>query len=130
MPGRIPITEAEFRELCSKYTREEIAQIKGATENWVWTKMNRYGIKPVVVCEVCLKRFAPTGREKHCPACRTSTLKKRSNPTHKPKGDIKSSNAFEIERQMRKQGKNYADYQKAKTIEEFARVEVRRRNEE
>lgn len=31
---------------------------------------------------------------------------------------------------MRKQGKNYADYQKAKTIEEFARVEVRRRNEE
>ena len=38
--------------------------------------------------------------------------------------NIKKSNAFEIERQMREQGRSYADYQKAKTIEEFARVKV------
>ena len=51
MPGKISITEEEFRGLCAKYTREEIAQMKGATVNWVWSKTKKYGIKPVVVCE-------------------------------------------------------------------------------
>ena len=46
MPGKIPITETEFKELCAKHTREEIAQIKGATENWVWAKTKEYGVKP------------------------------------------------------------------------------------
>lgn len=56
MPGRIPITEEDFRELRGKYTREEIAQIKVVTENWVWTKTKKYGVKPVVVCERCQNR--------------------------------------------------------------------------
>ena len=30
MPGKILITEEEFRELCAKYTREEIAKMKEA----------------------------------------------------------------------------------------------------
>ena len=124
MPGKIPITEEEFRELFAKYTKEEIAQMKGATENWVWTKTQKFGVKPVVVCERCRKRFTPKGREKYCPSCRTTPTKERSRPAYKPEMNIKKSNAFEIERQMRKQGKIYADYQKAKTIEEFARVEV------
>ena len=124
MPGKIPITEEEFRELCGKYTREEIAQIKVVTENWVWTKTKKYGVKPVVVCERCQKRFTPKGREKYCPSCRTTPPKERSKPHYRPKENIKKSNAFEIERQMRKQGKTYADYQKAKTIEDLARVEV------
>ena len=123
MPGKIPITEEEFRELCSKYTREEIAQMKGATENWVWSKTKKFGVKPVVVCENCQKRFTPAGREKYCPSCRTTPTKERNKPVYKPEMNIKKSKAFEIERQMRKQGKSYADYQKAKTIEEFARVE-------
>lgn len=125
MPGKIPITEEEFRELCGKYTKEEIAQMKGATENWVWTKTKKFDVKPVAVCERCQKRFTPKGREEYCPACRTTPQRERSKPAHKLKENIKKSNAFEIERQMRKQGKSYADYQKAKTIEEFARVEVK-----
>lgn len=125
MPGKIPITEEEFRELCGKYTKEEIAQMKGATENWVRTKTKKFGVKPVAVCERCQKRFTPKGREEYCPACRTTPQRERSKPAYKPKENIKKSNAFEIERQMRKQGKSYADYQKAKTIEEFARVEVK-----
>ena len=126
MPGKIPITEEEFKELCAKYTREEIAQMKVVTENWVWTKTKKFGVKPVVVCENCQKRFTPTGREKYCPSCRTTPTKERSRPAYKPKEEnVRKSNAFEIERQMRKQGKSYADYQKAKTIEEFARVEVK-----
>lgn len=124
MPGRIPITEEELRELCSKYTQKEIAEIKGATEGWVWSKMNRYGVKPVVICATCLKRFHRAGRERQCPTCRESPIKERNKLAHKPKEIAEGSNAFEIERQMRKQGKSYADYQKAKTIEEFARVEV------
>lgn len=110
MPGRIPITEEEFRELCNKYTREEIARIKVATENWVWSKTKKYGIKPVVVCERCQKRFTPKGREEYCPSCRTTPTKERSRPAYKPKENIKKSKAFEIERQMRKQRKTYADY--------------------
>lgn len=126
MPGKIPTTETEFKELCAKHTREEIAQIKGATENWVWAKTKEYGVKPVVICEICQKRFTPKGREKYCPDCRTVPKKRRSKPAYKPKENVKKSNAFEIEKQMRKQGKTYADYQKSKTIEEFARVEVKR----
>ena len=61
MPGKISITEEEFRGLCAKYTREEIAQMKGATVNWVWSKTKKYGIKPVVVCKRCQKRFTPKG---------------------------------------------------------------------
>jgi len=125
MPGKIPITEEEFKELCSKYTKEEIAQMKGATYGWVWSKTKQYGAKPVAACEVCQKRFIPVRKERQCPNCRKTPLKERSKPAYKPKENIKKSNAFEIERQMRKQGKSYADYQKAKTIEEFARVEVR-----
>ena len=121
MPGKISITEEEFRGLCAKYTREEIAQMKGATVNWVWSKTKKYGIKPVVVCKRCQKRFTPKGREEYCPSCRTTP---RNRPAHKPEMNIKKSNAFEIERQMREQGRSYADYQKAKTIEEFARVKV------
>lgn len=130
MPGKILITEEEFRELCAKYTREEIAKMKGATEGWVWTKTKQYGIKPIAACEVCLKKFVLAGKERQCPNCRKNPLKERSKPAYKPKENVKKSNVFEIEKQMRKQGKNYADYQKAKTIEEFARVDVRRRNEE
>ena len=124
MPGRIPITEEEFKDLCNKYTQEEIAKIKGATKGWVWSKMNRYGVKPVVVCEVCLERFQRANREKQCPACRKGPGKARSRPEYKPRKKAKGSNVSEIEKEMRKQGKGYADYQKAKTIEEFARVEV------
>lgn len=124
MPKEIPITEEEFRELCSKYTREEIAQMKAATVNWVWSKTKKYGIKPVVVCKRCQKRFTPKGREEYCPSCRTTPIKERNRPAHKPEMNIKKSNAFEVERQMREQGRSYADYQKAKTIEEFARVKV------
>ncbi len=124
MPGKISITEEEFRGLCAKYTREEIAQMKGATVNWVWSKTKKYGIKPVVVCKRCQKRFTPKGREEYCPSCRTTPIKERNRPAHKPEMNIKKSNAFEIERQMREQGRSYADYQKAKTIEEFARVKV------
>lgn len=124
MPGRIPITEEEFKDLCSKYTQEEIAKIKGATEGWVWSKTHRYGVKPVAVCEICRRRFQRVNRERSCPACRKDPGSARSRPEPKPKEITKGSNAFEIEKQMRKQGKNYADYQKAKTIEEFARVEV------
>lgn len=127
MPGKIPITEEEFRELCSRHTKEEIAQMKGATYGWVWSKTKQYGVKPVAACEVCQKRFTPKGREKCCPDCRTTPQKERCKPAYKPKEEnIKKSNAFEIEKQMRKQGKTYADYQKSKTIEEFARVEVKR----
>lgn len=80
MPGKIPITEEEFRELCTKCTREEIAQMKGATENWVWPKTKKYGIKPVVVCKRCQKRFTPKGREEYCPSCRTTPIKERNRP--------------------------------------------------
>ena len=125
MPGKIPITEEEFRELCSKYTREEIAQMKGVTEAWVWRKMKEYGVKPMVACEVCMMRFVPVRQERQCPYCRKTPPEKKSKSAYKPEMNIKKSNAFEIERQMRKQGKSYADYQKAKTIEEFARVEVK-----
>lgn len=124
MPGRIPITEEEFRELCAKYTQEEIAKIKGVTENWVWSKTHRYGVKPVAVCEFCLGRFQRVNRERSCPACRKNPTRERNKPEYRQKEIVEGSNAFEIEKQMRKQGKRYADYQKAKTIEEFARVEV------
>lgn len=126
MPSKIPITEEEFRELCSRHTKEEIAQMKGATYGWVWSKTKQYDVKPVAACEVCQKRFTPKGREKCCPDCKTAPKKRRSKPVYKPKENVKKSNAFEIEKQMRKQGKTYADYQKSKTIEEFARVEVKR----
>ena len=99
--------------------------MKGATYGWVWSKTKQYGVKPVAACEVCEKRFTPKGREKCCPSCRTTPQKERCKPAYKPKEEnIRKSNAFEIERQMRKQGRSYADYQKAKTIEEFARVKV------
>lgn len=89
MPGKILITEEEFRELCAKYTREEIAKMKGATECLVWTKTKQYGIKPIAACEVCLKKFVPAGKERQCPNCRKKPLKERSKPAYKPKENVK-----------------------------------------
>lgn len=124
MPGKIPITEKEFKELCAKYTKDEIAQMKNATGSWVWEKTKKYGVKPVTVCIICQKRFTPKGRELECPVCKTAPRKDRTRAVRKVKTNTKVSKAFQIEKEMRKQGKSYADYQKAKTIEEFARVEV------
>lgn len=73
-----------------------------------------------------IRAFDPVRNEKMCPECRKTKKYPKYEPLIKPKPYRKprKSKAFQIETEMRKQGKNYADWQKERTIAKYARVKI------
>lgn len=125
MPKRIPITEEEFVQLAKTCTTDEIVALKGVSKAWVQEKQSIYNVLTMRTCASCGAKFSPEGMERNCPTCRDPEAKKEKyKQSRLRKGKRKASNAFAIEGEMRLQGKCYADYQKAQTIAEFARVEI------
>lgn len=116
----------QFVELCKTKTAKEVADVLGLTTSAVYSRARLLGCKPLATCRCCGGTYTPVSREQMCPACRGGTPVEAKQPkARRKKGKTKhKSRAFVIEGEMRKQGMRYADYQKAQTIAEFARVEV------
>lgn len=118
------VSGEEYIRLCEKHTASEIAEIMEVSKGVVSKLQAKHKVKPKRECSECHKRFSPVRNEKMCPECR-KTKKYKYEPTpQKVYQKPRKSRVFEIEREMRKQGKCYADYQKAQTIAEYARVEI------
>lgn len=119
-------TDEEWGKLCKEHTTAEIMAILCIGKASVSKQQTRTGIKPLRVCIDCSTRFTPVSTERLCPHCQKNkkyhyeaTVKKKPY-----RGKPRKSKAFEIEKKMRKKGKNYAAYQKAQTVEEYARVRI------
>ena len=120
------VSGEEYIRLCEEHTASEIAEIMEISKGLVSKLQAKHKVKPKRECSECHKRFDPVRNEKMCPECRKTKKYSKYEPLIKPKPYRKprKSKAFQIEREMRKQGKCYADYQKAQTIAEYARVEI------
>ena len=119
------VSGEEYIRLCEEHTASEIAEIMEVSKGFVPKLQAKYKVKPKRECSECHKRFGPIRNEKMCPECRKTKKYKYESPIKpKPYRKPRKSKVFEIEREMRKQGKCYADYQKAQTIAEYARVEL------
>lgn len=116
----------QFVELCKTKTCREVADVLCLTTSAVYRKARLLGCKPLAVCRRCEGTYAPVSREQLCPACRGGAPVEAKQPkARRKKGKTKhKSRAFAIEDEMRKQGKRYADYQKERTIAEYARVKL------
>lgn len=116
----------EYIRLCETHTPKEIAEIMGISKATISKLQTETKVKPKRACVKCGKRFDPVRNEAMCPECqKTRKYKYYQTPQPKPaRRKPRKSKAFKIEKEMRKQGKNYADYQKERTIAEYARVEV------
>jgi len=119
------IDRDEYVRLCEQYTATEIAEIMDISNASVTVMQRETKVKPKRVCSRCGTRFEPVRNEQQCPECqKTRVYKYPALPVKKPYRKPRKSKAFQIEKQMRKQGKNYADYQKERTIAEYARVKL------
>lgn len=115
----------EYIRLCEEHTASEIAEIMDVSKGLVSKLQAKHKVKPKRECSECHKRFDPVCNEKMCPECRKTKKYKYESPIKpKPYRKPRKSKAFQIEAEMRKQGKNYADWQKERTIAEYARVEI------
>jgi predicted amidophosphoribosyltransferase len=116
----------EYIKLCENHTPAEIAEIMGISKSSVSNLQAKTKVKPKRECSKCQKRFDPVRNEAMCPECqKTRTYKYYpSTPPRTTRRKPRKSKAFKIEKEMRKQGKNYADYQKERTIAEYARVKL------
>lgn len=118
------VSGEEYIRLCEKHTASEIAEIMEVSKGFVSKLQAKHKVKPKRECSECHKRFSPVRNEKMCPECR-KTKKYKYEPTpQKVYQKPRKSRVFEIEREMRKQGKNYADWQKERIIAEYARVKI------
>lgn len=118
------VSGEEYIKLCENHTADEIAEIMDVSRGFVSKLQAKYKVKPKRECSECHKRFDPVRNEKMCPECHKTKKYKYESPIKpKPYRKPRKSKAFQIETEMRKQGKCYADYQKAQTIAEYARVE-------
>lgn len=120
------VSGEEYIRLCEEHTASEIAEIMEVSKGFVSKLQAKHKVKPKRECSECHKRFDPVRNEKMCPECRKTKKYPKHEPSIKPKPYRKprESKAFQIEAEMRKQGKNYADWQKEKTIAEYARVKI------
>ena len=115
----------EYIKLCENHTADEIAEIMNVSREFVKKLQARYKVKPQRECSECHKQFDPVYNEKMCPECRKTKKYNKYEPLpQKVYRKPRKSKAFEIEKEMRKQGKRYADYQKERAIAEYARVKL------
>lgn len=119
------VSGEEYIKLCENHTADEIAEIMDVSRGFVSKLQAKYKTKPKRECSECHKRFAPVRNEMMCPECRKTKKYPKYEPyPQKVYTKPRKSRAFEIEKQMRQQGKCYADYQKAQTIAKYARVKI------
>ncbi len=112
------VSGEEYIRLCEEHTASEIAEIMEVSKGFVSKLQAKHKVKPKREYSECHKRFDPVRNEKMCPECRKTKKYKYESPMPR------KSKAFQIETEMRKQGKNYADWQKERTIAEYARVKI------